>query len=330
MPITPNFDFTYPGQYSLDEVYLPTIQTPDITQLFTVRPGIKSGQQIPVVGVLEDIVKAYVSCGDNPAGTVGITNCKIETVEMKVHFQQCKDDFESHFLESWLDDGLAARELSTKLRGIINNLVMDAMKRDNFRILCFGDTTSLSTKYNQLDGLWTQVIADGTAYCYPRIGTALGTGTLAAGAALTRLRAMYEGAPITLKQVPNNMKGFYVTGSVYENLLTSYESNATGSDAQFRMLQKGPNGVLTFRGIPVYPYYAWDAVLADPVAPLYGVTSHLIMYTTSAANIVGVARLSDMTAIRGYFWEENETYNVKGQYKMGYKSCVCELNAVAY
>jgi hypothetical protein len=329
MPLTPNFDFVYPGKYSMDELYHPSIQTPEITQLFTIKNGIKSGMHVPVVGVLSKIVKAYASCGDNPAGEAEITNCKIETHEMKVHFQQCKDDFEAHFLEDWLDDGLAGRELSAKLRGIINSLVLDAMRRDNFRILSFGDLTSLSTDYNQMDGLWTWIIANTTDYCVPRINT-LGTGALAGGTALTVLRDLYNGAAIVLKQLPNNQKGFYVTGSLYENLLASYESNTTGSENQFALLQKGPSGNLMFRGIPVYPYYAWDNDLADPANPLYGTVEHLALYTTPAAHIAGMARQADMGAVRGYFWEENETYNLKAQYKMGYVSCLCELAAASW
>lgn len=328
MPLTTNFDFVYPGQYSLNEIYHPAVMTPDIQQLFTFRPNIKSGQQIPVVGVLEDIVKAYVTCGGSAVGSDIITNCKIETNPLYVHFEQCKDEFESHFLEDWLDDGLSGRELSAKLRGVINNLVLDAMKRDNFRIISFGDTTSLSTKYNQLDGLWTQAIANSTQYCFKQVDS-IGAVNLTSGQALTLLRNLYEGADITLKQIPNAQKGFYVTGSVYENLLSSYESNATGSDAQFGMLQKGPNGVLTFRGIPVYPYYAWDQALLDPLCPIFGLANHLILYTTPSIHILGMAKQSDMDQIRGYFWEEDEKYHVKGMYKLGYKACLCELAAIS-
>ena len=329
MPVSPNFDFVYPGKMSLDEIYHPSIDTPEIRQLFTIRNGIKSGMQIPVVGVLSKIVKAYQSCGDNPAGQSYITNCKIETHEMKVHFQQCKDEFESHFLEDWLDDGLAGRELSTKLRGVLNGLVLDAMRRDNFRILSFGDLTAVSNDYNQMDGLWTWIIANTTDYCVPRINT-LGTGNLAAGTALTVLRELYEGAAIVLKQLPNNQKGFYVTGSLWENLLSSYESNTTGSDAQFALLQRGPDNSLTFRGIQVYPYYAWDNDLADLANPLNGTVEHLALYTTPSVHIAGMARESDMGQVRGYFWEENETYNLKAQYKMGYQSCLCELAAASW
>lgn len=330
MPLVPNFDFVYPGKYSMDEIYHPSIQTPDISQLFTIRNGIKSGMQIPVVGVLSDIVKAYVACGDAPTGTAPITNCKIETYEMKVHFQQCKDDFEAHFLEDWLDDGLDGRELSAKLRSVINGLVLDAMRRDNFRILSFADRTSLSTAYNQMDGLWTWIKANTTAYCVPQIDN-IPVGALAGGAALTYLRNLYNGAAIVLKQLPNAQKGFFVTGSVFENLLASYESNTTGSEDQFGLLQRGPAGNLMFRGIPVIPYYAWDAALQDANNPHSGVGSqHLILYTTPAAHIAGMARQSDMGQVRGYFWEANETYNLKAQYKMGYQSCLCELSAASW
>lgn len=329
MALTTNFDFVYDGMYSLQEIYHPSIMTPEITQLFTVRNGIKSGMQIPVVGVLSNIVKAYTGCGQDPAGNAQITNCKIETHEMKVHFTQCKDEFEAHFLEAWLPDGLDGRELGPKIRGIINNLVLDAMKRDNFRILSFADQTSLSTDYNQMDGLWTWIKANTTQYCVPLIDS-IPTGALAANASLGYLRNLYEGANIVLKQVTQDQKGFYVTGSVLENLMTTYESATTGSDLQFEVLQNGLRQ-WKFRGINIYPYWAWDHALLDPNNPHYTANQgHLMLYTAKGAHTAGMARMADMERVKGYFWEDDELYHIKAQYKMGYVSCLCELAAASY
>ena len=116
----------------------------------------------------------------------------------------------------------------------------------------------------QLDGLWTKLIAQNTAanaYCVRRASTTLGTGTLAAGVALDSLKECYEESAIILKQLPKEQKYFAVTGTVYENLLSSYEANSNATELQFRNLTDGQGNSeaeLTYRGIRVIPVYAWD------------------------------------------------------------------------
>lgn len=333
--VTVNFDYTYNGKESTDLIFCPSVQVPALQQLFTIRTGIKCKEQIALTGYLSKIVKAYSTCDRTLTGTgIDWENQTLEVAELEFWIEQCKDTFECTILGELLPDGVQSFELGSTIRGWITNLIKDALARDNFRIISFGDTTSVSTDYNQLDGLWAKLIAGETGYCVTKVDS-IGTGALAAGAALTYLRNLYQGTatatvPIQLKQVENNMKYFAVTGSIYENLLTSYESNTTGSDAQFGMLQKGPQGFLQFRGIDIYPIYAWDEALLDTANPLFGTVSHLILYTTKMNHVVGMARASDQGAVSQWYEKKDRKYYFEGNYKMGYNYICCDLQAISY
>jgi len=328
--VTVNFDYTYNGKESTDLIFCPSVKTPKIEQLFTVRTGIKCKEQIALTGYLSKIVKAYSSCDRSLTGTgIDWENQTLEVAELEFLIQQCKDTFECTIMGELLPDGVESFELGPKIRGWITDLIKDSLARDNFRILSFGDTTALSTDYNQLNGLWSSLMAGEAGYCVTKVDS-IGCDAMASGAALTYLVNIYNGAPIQLKQVENNQKYIAVTGSVYENLLASYESNTTGSDAQFGLLQKGPQGFLQFRGIDIIPVYAWDESLLDAANPLFGTVCNLILYTTKMNHVVGMARAADQGKVsQNYRWYDRQYY-FEGNYKMGYTYICCDLQAISY
>ena len=330
-----DFDYCYDGKVATDVIYKPSVMTPEITQLFTVKTGIKYKLQLTLVGILDKIVKAYSGCTRSISGTgIDLTSCELEVKEVEFLLEQCKDAFESTVFGEFLPDGVAANELGPQIRGIIDNIIVDALRRDNFRILSFGDTTSLSADYNQLDGLWTKLIAGVATYCVDKIDT-LPSGDWndpctydCACDPVQYLKNLYEGANVILKQLPVNRKAFYVTGSVYEGVLNCYETQGLGL-ANPQMIQKDNSGGLMFRGIPIIPIYAWDVALLDTSNPLFGVDK-LILYTTKENHFVGLAREADMGAVTSHFeWWDREYY-FEGQYKMGYNYCHCDLQAVSY
>ena len=330
--VSTNFNYEYDGKLSTDLIFCPSVKTPKIEQLFTVRTGIKCKEQIALTGYLSKIVKAYSNCDRTLTGTgIDWENRTLEVSELEFWIEQCKDTFECTIMGELIPDGVESFELGTKIRGWITDLIKDSLARDNFRILSFGDTTALSTDYNQLNGLWATLMALEANYCVTKVDDiGCPVDGLPAGSALTFLRNIYDGAPIQLKQVENNQKYIAVTGSVYENLLASYESNTTGSDAQFGMLQKGPQGFLQFRGIDIIPVYAWDESLLDAANPLFGTVCHLILYTTKMNHIVGMARAADQGKVTQWFEKKDRKYYFDGNYKMGYVPICCDLQAISY
>ena len=329
-----NFDYTYNGKLSTEVLFKPTVGTPAISDFFTIFPQLKYKQQIPLLLPLEKIVKAYTSCGRTFTDGINITNTTLTLSQLEINMEWCKDDFEglvgNILAEEWMRSGVEEfNPEGTQIQKIIDQHVVDAARRDNFRIFSFGDTGDADADWNQLDGLWTTLIANsgtGTSYCVTRTDDL--AGTLAAGAALTALQNAYNGSNVILKQIPNEMKYFAVTGSVYENLLASYESNANGTEAQFTLLKDGANN-LTYRGVRVIAVYAWDTALTDPTCPIYGRTN-LILYTTKANHAVGVDVEADSEKITGWYERKDRKYYIEGFQRLGYTYIHCDLQTIAY
>ncbi len=346
MPVsTPgvNFDYTYNGTLETDIVFCPTVGVPAISDLMTIVETSKYKIQVPLVLSLRNIVKKSVSCARAFSDGIDITNTTVSLVELESNNKWCKDDFEGTInvgnilSETMLRDGVEEWDPSgTEIQTIIDTLINTALREDTFRIFSFADTTDADTNWNQLDGLWTTLIAGNAAseaYCVKRAPTTLGTGTLASGVALTALQEVWEGSAIVLKQIGNSEKYFAVTGSVYENLLASYEANVNGTERQFTNLVVGQGDqgtTLQYRGISVMPIYSWDADLADPGNPLFDTMKHAILYTTKTNHIAAINKTQDAEAASGFFDRLSREYIIESHYRMGYNFICCDLQTIAF
>ena len=341
--VSVSFDYTYDGQLLTEVLMKPSIDTPAMNTLFMPKTGFKYKQQIPLVANLSKITKAYSSCARTFTDGIPITNTTLTLKELEVNLEWCKDDFEGAvgniLSETYLKNGVMEFDPEgTEIQSIIDELVLDAMRRDNFRLISFGDENDADADWNQLNGLWTQLLGEdgqGSSYCVEAPVTDLGTGDLAAGAALAALKSVTEGAPIILKQYPLQKKYIAVTGSVFENLLGSYEANTNGTENQFTLLQQGPTidgntPSLKYRGIPVIPIYAWDSALADTTNPLDGNVKHLILYTTRDNHAVGMDVQADANSITGWYERKDRKYYIEGFHRLGYTYLHCDLQSIGY
>lgn len=336
------FDYTYNGKLETDVVFCPTVQTNALGDLMKVVSGNKYKIQVPYVGAINNIIKKYASCGRSFSEGIDIINRTIELTQLELNMQWCKDDFEETLAgnilsEEMLRTGVDEFDPSgTQIQTIIDTLVSDAARRDTNRIFWWGDTNDADTNWNQLDGAWTRLISQNTAansYCVRRASTTLGTGTLASGIALTALQEIYVESEIVLKQLPNSEKYFAVTGSVYENLLASYEANVNGTERQFTNLVagQGDQGTeLTYRGIRVIPMYDWDNALQDPGNPLFGTMLHGILYTTKDNHVVAVDVAGDSEKVSGWYERKDRKYYIEGFQRLGYNFICCDLQTIAY
>lgn len=332
-----NFDFTYNGKLSLEILNKPSVVTPPISQFWEIMPGIGYKIQLPTLDPLSKIIKQSSNCARVFTNSNEIQNITLETRELQLNHHWCKELFENavignHLAEAWLRPGIESFDPSgTPINQIILDMLMDALRRDLFRIISFGDTADADADWNQLDGFWTQILAlagDGSSYCVQKPVT-FGLGALATDEALDAFRIMYQAAPSILDQMATSEKYINVTRSLYDNLLTSYESNTTGSELQFTNLTNGQGQeTLKFRGIDVNKITSWDDFLADPTAPLFGIQEHLAVYTTRKNHIVGVHRESDMSRIEGFFDRTEREYIFEGDMKMGYVQKHCDLTVI--
>ena len=338
-----NFDYTYNGILERDVVFCPTVGTPPISDFFRVVETAKYRIRVPLVTSISNIVKASVACARAFSDGIDITNTTVALVELESNLSWCKTDFEetlntgNNLAEEMLRDGVEEWDPSgTEIQTIIDNINLDALRRDTFRIFFWGDTSDADTNWNQLEGVWPRLISQntpGNAYCVIRASTTLGTGTLAAGIALSALQELYEQSAITLKQLPNSEKYFAVTGSVYENLLASYEANVNGTERQFTNLFQGQGdqgSELTYRGVRVIPIYKWDQDLADPGNPLFGTMVHGILYTTRDNHIAAINTQSASEQVSGWYNRAEREYWIESHYRMGYNFICCDLQSIAY
>lgn len=344
-----NFNYTYPGILTTDIFYKPSLGNPALTDLFMIDQGIKSHKQYNLVNPISKILKPYTGCdrvfNNNRAF---ITNTTVRTKEFQVNESWCKDDFTSYltggynFLaQEWLKTGIKSFDPSgTPIATIIDNVLSNALRIDVFRRASFAASNSSDDDYNQFDGLWDRLIDSSGAsnYCVVRAGAALGTGALAAGAALTALESVYASSNILLKDWDNiyaqfggqvSKPTFWVTRSVWDNYYNSLIGTGAVTEQAFENLQKGLT-FLTYKGYPVRPVSLWDQFLAESDNPLFATTRHLILFTTKDNHILGVENGTDLNKLEGWYERKDRKFYYEADLKMGYNYMHCDLQTIAF
>jgi hypothetical protein len=92
---TPNFSYTYPGILGTEMLQKPKINTPAITDLFTVRQGIRAGEYLPLVAPLtRALEKGTASCSPTYTQAGSITDRRIQTGLFEVNKSWCKKEFQ--------------------------------------------------------------------------------------------------------------------------------------------------------------------------------------------------------------------------------------------
>lgn len=347
--------YTFPGNLPLELFRKPTIGTPPISDIFTIREGIRTDEYLILVANMEKILKASTGC--NPTYSTGgtMSDRKISVGKFEANMQWCKSDFMATASAltndpSIVKDGLDGYNLAGAVRDVWMQEMIDALRRDIFRITWFGNDQSQSTDYNVIDGLLVKLYDTNSSYCVKRVGNDLPNqynSVLTTDQAYNALRSLYTGASYILKQIPPSEKVFWVTGSMYENLMASYESKTNGAtELQFRLIldgvatgvgteivkSTGQEGVLTYRGIPVVPLYLLDNYLEDSSNPWYNNLRHFAVYTTTGrskfANLVfGSERASDLDRIDMFYWQKDKVTYAQHESRFGVQLIQCDLIA---
>ena len=287
-------------------------------------PGNK--KKLGFVQELEKIVRQYTSCGFQPIGTTNIYDRCIEVERLRADLTMCWEEFKDTIFEESFKRGVAMPDLTgTVIFGIVEDMVRNAVIKDNMRLAFFGDKTSANPEYNSVDGFW-RVYLPGfvNANQCPYFNTGSGA-ALSSGDGIEFLRTVYDNADIRLKGLPNTMKRFYVSGSISMQYLEDLE-NSSGIESAYRLLQDGTQQ-LTFRGIPVVTMWSWDSIMAsDFNAP----DTHFVLYTTPDNLALGGDVTDTESQFRVWYDEEDEQVKIKTRYKMGFNVIHPSLLSVGY
>jgi hypothetical protein len=347
--------YTFPGNLPTELYRKPTVGTPKLTDMFKIIQPIRTDEYLILVGNLSKIVKAATGC--NPSFTTSGTfsDRKITVGNFEANMSWCKSDFMATASAltndpSIVKNGLDGYNLQGAVRTVWMEEMIDAIRRDLWRILLFSNDTAASSDYNVIEGLFVKLYDANSAYCVKRVGNDLPNTTaavLTADQAYNAIKATHQGASTILKQLPINQKVFWVNGAMYENLMSSYESKTNGAtELQFKMILDGssagvgtgnvvsPDGgpTLTYRGIPVIPLYFADDALADTSNPWYGSLANFVIYTTTGNSkfgnlVVGMEAASDLDKIEMYYYQHGKTTEAQWASRFGTQFIQCDLIA---
>lgn len=318
----------------------PTVGTPALSDIFSIRQGIRTDEYLILQQNLNKIVGAIQGCSPTYTTSGTFTDRKITVGGFAAYLQWCKEDFIATASvltndPTWVADGLDGYDASAKIRKVWMDAMIDALRRDYFRIALFGNDTSGDSFWNRIEGLFVKLHDALSSYCVKRVGNSLGNNhntNLNDDEALDALRRTFTDAPIPLKQIPAAEKQFITTGAIFENLMKSYESNSGGTETQFRYLEDGTQE-LKFRGVRLMPLYiADDSLGSDSTNPWYDNMRNFIIYTPKTSSrysnlVLGTERASDLDRIKMFFDELTDITYAKHEARFGVQFINCDLTA---
>lgn len=338
-----NLNYTWNGILSTDLFFKPTLSSPALSDIFNIDMGASDTKRYHIAPVVNKVLKPYTGCGQAVTGSsFDITSKKIQLKPFQMYEGWCKDDFTDQLTGSynvlaqeWLKTGTDSFDpAGTPIDSMIVKLLKDSLRRDIFRRVSFGDTTSSNADWNQIDGLWQSLIDQSGAsnYCVYREGAALGTGTLAADTALNYFKGIFNNSDNLLKEyaIDSGNGRFLVTRSVWENYYDSLVAAGSVSDSEYNNLQTGIKR-LFYKGIPVVPITLWDDQLADSANPLYATTRHLIAFTVKDNHVLGIENTSDLDKIDSWFEKKDNKRYYRSNMIMGFLGAIhCNLTTISY
>jgi hypothetical protein len=227
----------------------------------------------------------------------------------------------------------------TEVETLLRTLVGEAMRYDFWNIFSFGDVTSPSDKYDQLDGLWTKLLAGASeanndpngdySYCTQRLADITSLTDSAGTTAYDYFRETFEDAPVLLRgEIAKDTRnaGFFVTPNVYYNY-QAYLETRTGVEGAWIILQDGVKQ-LAFRGIPVYNVPSWESSLNDVDNPLNGTYDTLILLTHVKNHYVGVQEPRDFGQFDLWYDRNADVTRMRLKAKLGYEYAHCDLQVI--
>jgi len=301
------------------------------------------------------LLKATTGCNPTYSTAGSFSDRKITVGKFEANQSWCKSDFIATASAltndpKFVKNGLDGYNVSDAVRTVWMEEMIDAIRRDIFRIVWFGNTASGNADYNVIDGLLVKMYNAFASYCVKRVGNDLPnlhTAILTTDQAYNALKKLHTGAATILKQIPAKEKVFWVTGSMYENLMESYESKSNGAtELQFKMITDGssmgvgtgnvvsPDGgpTLTYRGIPIIPLYLLDNYLQDANNPWYDSLTHFAVYTTTGKSkfanlVVGTEAASDLDRIDMFYDQRTKQTYAQHESRFGVQFIQCDLTA---
>jgi hypothetical protein len=340
---TPNITtYTYPGILSKELIQKPKIDTPALNALFTIRNGVRSKEQLHLMNPLTSVLtKGTATCEPTYTQAGDITGKTLETGLFEINLSWCKKEFQGLLSNynvlgddpSLVGNGLSGYELGGTLRSKILDEIMEASRLDVWKIAFLGQSAYLgSSVYSTIDGLWTHYLDAFASYCVKTVTNALpvqANSTLITNQARDTFRLLFTQAPLLLKQlISSGRPKLFVTGSMWENYLTSLEDNCC-VEGSWRLQQDGAK-TLYYRGVELIPLWVIDQALEFETTPYTNLLRHFAILTIPENNIFGVESQSDLNNVELCYDCRTKTTYIQGEMMFGTNFINCDLTAIAY
>jgi hypothetical protein len=331
---TPDISYTYPGKLNLELIKPIRLGVPALTELFTIIQGVRCGEYLHYVNPLTSALsKGTGDCNPTYTQAGTISDRRLETGDFQINMEWCEAEFTAvctALIDKYVGQGVDAYEIQNNLQSVIFEEIIEAAKVDVLKVMFFGDNSlgsGSSSIYSVIDGVFTKFFDSETAYCVQPVSNAFPNthnSVLAAGDAVTALRALWGQSSVELKQLPTSQKIFWVTGSVWENYYDSLLDDCC-NEGSWKMGQDGV-AELSYRGVKLLPlWFADESLSSETGNPYYDEVRHFAIYTAKANHYMGVERASDLNNLTSCFDCRTNSNLFKGKMRFGYNFVQCDL-----
>jgi hypothetical protein len=327
-------------------VFEKTFVTGELADVHDIQTGIQHKQQIVFIDQLDVNGEAFTGCV--PVEQTGLTltekfwdpaliggrwtHCAEDLDQLTKLFKKAERANPDHF------DRIDSEEL-----GIVMTRIMQSMKTSVGAKAWLSDKAAAAQPggnftasgfnaglWNQIDGLWQQIFADGNIPVYTiseNAGASYAAQELSVDEGQTILRQLYENADSRLLGEVDAQ--ILVTRSIWDNYLITTEN----TQGQGGIIERQENGVtkLDFRGIPVKRMDDWDRTIRkyqDTTTAWY--RPHRALLTTEGNIPLGTLNESDLETLTSFYFQKDLSNIMDVAYYLDAKFGESYLASAAY
>lgn len=318
----------------------------ELSQVHDVQTGIMYQQQIVFVDSLGVGGEALSGCTPVEQGGLTMTEKVWTPALVAGRFSHCANDLnillkifaKAKSVEPEYFDRIGSQEMGLLMAKIVDSLKVSISAKvwlsdtaaaiqpaGNFTIIGFN-----AGLWDQFDGLWKQIFADGAIPRYTiteNAGATYVLQELAAGESLNIFQGIYEGADPRL--LGDASAQILVTRSIWDNYLALTETKEFAGGITARL----DNGQVTmnYRGIKIVLMNEWDRTIRlyqDDLTVHF--RPHRAVFTTPSNIPVGTLSESDLNNLESFYDKKDKTNYVDYGYFLDAKFGESYMASVAY
>jgi len=338
---------TYGPEQFREIILEPILNSPELRSVVTVTDGIKAKKDVLFAQKMRKITRKDPGCGSSATKPEqGVERVTWDPQPLEAWIAQCASELENSFLVWGLAAGYKRHDLQEAIIKIQkgytetpeeanywNEYVQDSMEEairdDIFRIGYFGDPSITAAKltlaadvanYNQVLGLWPQIIAKGAAvraYTIAANESANQAAGLPAQESLKIFKALVRSADRRLLSGEFGTPVIQATRSIVDNWADFRTTQ--NLETSFKLLETGLVGP-KYDGVMIVPMPEWDEILFQDFNKA-GIIDlpHRAVLTTLPNLQMGFDSYDEATQLESWYEKKDKETNKRANWKMDTK-----------